>query len=212
MNWKTDYRSIYYFDAPEPPDFELKREETALLVIDVQNTYRKRPERATLTAEEQARHDLWTPFYERLEKIVIPNIAELLAAFRDAGIECLFARIASHTRHGRERSLSHRKPGWNDLLLPKEDRDSQIVDELAPQGEEIVVHKMTDSALTGSNLRLLLHNLGIRNVICVGVFTDQCVSSTVRSLADESYTWSSSRIAAPPAPTSSTTRSSRSST
>ena len=46
---------------------------------------------------------------------------------------------------------------------------------------------MTDSALTGSNLRLLLHNLGIRNVVCCGVFTDQCVSSTVRSLADESY-------------------------
>jgi nicotinamidase-related amidase len=32
-----------------------------------------------------------------------------------------------------------------------------------------------------------LHNLGIKNVICVGIFTDQCVSSTVRSLADESY-------------------------
>ena len=46
---------------------------------------------------------------------------------------------------------------------------------------------MTDSALTGSNLRLLLHNLGIRNVVCCGVFTDQCVSSTVRSLADESF-------------------------
>ena len=187
MNWKTDYRSIYYFGAPEPPDFELKPEETALLVIDVQNTYRKRPDRGTLDPKQQATFDLWTPFYERLETLVIPNIRDLLTVFRAAGIECLFARIASHTRHGRERSLSHRKPGWNDLLLPKDDWDSQIVDELAPQGEEIVVHKMTDSALTGSNLRLLLHNLGIRNVVCVGVFTDQCVSSTVRSLADESY-------------------------
>jgi nicotinamidase-related amidase len=36
-------------------------------------------------------------------------------------------------------------------------------------------------------LRLILHNLGIKNVICCGIFTDQCVSSTVRSLADESY-------------------------
>ena len=44
-----------------------------------------------------------------------------------------------------------------------------------------------DSALTGTNLRLILHNLGIRNVVCAGIFTDQCVSSTVRSLADESY-------------------------
>lgn len=187
MNWKTDYRSIYYLGAPEPADLHLKPEETALLVIDVQNAYRKRPDRATLGPDERARYDLWTPFYERLEQTVIPNTADLLARFRKAGIDCLHARIASHTLSGRERSLSHRKPGWNDLLLPKDDWASQIVDELAPVGDEIVVAKMTDSALTGSNLRLLLTNMGIRNVVCCGVFTDQCVSSTVRSLADESF-------------------------
>jgi nicotinamidase-related amidase len=49
------------------------------------------------------------------------------------------------------------------------------------------VIKTTDSALTGTNLRLILHNIGIKNVICCGIFTDQCVSSTVRSLADESF-------------------------
>jgi nicotinamidase-related amidase len=54
-------------------------------------------------------------------------------------------------------------------------------------GDEIVVTKTTDSALTGTNLRLILTNLGIKTVICVGVFTDQCVASTVRSLADESF-------------------------
>jgi hypothetical protein len=37
MSWKTDYRSIYYMGAPEPEDPELKPENTALLVIDVQN-------------------------------------------------------------------------------------------------------------------------------------------------------------------------------
>ena len=59
--------------------------------------------------------------------------------------------------------------------------------ELSPIGDEITVTKTTDSALTGTNLRLILHNLSIKNVICVGIFTDQCVSSTVRSLADESF-------------------------
>jgi len=29
--------------------------------------------------------------------------------------------------------------------------------------------------------------MGIKNVVLAGIFTDQCVSSTVRSLADESY-------------------------
>ena len=64
---------------------------------------------------------------------------------------------------------------------------TQLVPELQPVNDEIVVTKTTDSALTGTNLRLILHNLGIRTVICCGIFTDQCVSSTVRSLADESY-------------------------
>jgi nicotinamidase-related amidase len=187
MNWKTDYRSIYYVGAPEPPDLDLKPAETALLVIDVQNTYRTRPDRASLSGDELKRYDMWTPFHTRLEEKVVPNTADLLTRFRKNKIECVFARIASHTRNGRERSLSHRKPGWNDLLLPKDDWPSEIVPELAPLPDEIVVTKMTDSALTGSNLRLLLTNMGIRNVVCVGVFTDQCVSSTVRSLADESF-------------------------
>ncbi len=55
MNWKTDYRSIYYQGAPEPDDLVLPLKETALLVIDVQNTYLDRPDRATLSAAEQAR-------------------------------------------------------------------------------------------------------------------------------------------------------------
>ena len=187
MNWKTRNRSFYYQGAPEPEDFDFKPAETALLVIDVQNTYLERPDRATLDAGAQAHYDAWTPFHTRMNEIVIPRTAELLSLARTNGIECLFARIACQTRDGRDRSLSQKMPGWNNLLLPKDEHASQIVPQLKPRGDEIVVTKTTDSALTGSNLRLILHNLGIRNVICLGIFTDQCVSSTVRSLADESF-------------------------
>jgi biuret amidohydrolase len=187
MNWKTDFRSIYYDGAPEPADLVLPWAETALLIIDVQNTYLARPDRAALPPEDQRRYDAWTPFHRRLTQIVIPNTQRLLGLFRGSGIECLFARIACHTKDGRDRSLSQRKPGWNNLLLPKDEPPSQLVPELTPRGDEITVTKTTDSALTGTNLRLILHNLGIRNVVCAGIFTDQCVSSTVRSLADESF-------------------------
>jgi len=187
MSWKTSYRSLYYDGAPEPEDPVLNPKETALLVIDVQNVYLQRPDRATLSKEEQRRYDLWSPFHERMQKSVIPNTARMLDLARRRGIECLFARIACHTRDGRDRSLSQKMPGWNNLLLPKNDAPSQLVPELQPAGDEIVVTKTTDSALTGTNLRLILHNLGIKTVICCGIFTDQCVSSTVRSLADESY-------------------------
>ena len=185
--WKTAYRSIYYADAPAPDDPELPLKETALLVIDVQNVYLDRPDRAALTPAQQAQYDAWTPFHERMHNQVIPRTAALLKLARAAGMECLFARIACQTEDGRDRSLSQKMPGWNNLLLPKSGLPSQIVPQLSPVGDEIVVTKTTDSALTGTNLRLILHNLGIRHVICTGIFTDQCVSSTVRSLADESY-------------------------
>lgn len=187
MSWKNSFRSIYYDGAPEPADLDLGWKETALLVIDVQNTYLARPDRATLSPDEQRHYDAWTPFHSRMQDTVIPRTADLLARFRRHGVECLLARIACHTKDGRDRSLSQKMPGWNNLLLPKDETPSQLVPELAPAGDEIVVTKTTDSALTGTNLRLVLHNLGIRNVVCAGIFTDQCVSSTVRSLADESY-------------------------
>src|SRR5688500_286604 len=187
MNWKTEFRSIYYEGAPAPEDPVLKRDETALLVIDVQNVYLDRPDRPVLSREDQRRYDAWTPFHERMREIVIPRTRELLRLFRNHGYECVFARIACHTKNGRDRSLSQKMPGWNNLLLPKAELPSQLIAELQPQGGEIVVTKTTDSALTGTHLRLSLANLGIKTVVCCGIFTDQCVSSTVRSLADESF-------------------------
>lgn len=187
MSWKTAFRSIYYDGAPEPADPNLDPRHTALLVIDVQNVYLERPDRAALSSEEQRRYDAWTPFHERMHNTVIPRTADLLRLFRSAGIECLFARIACHTKDGRDRSLSQKMPGWNNLLLPKDGEPSQVIAALDPVGDEIVVTKTTDSALTGTNLRLILTNLGIKTVVCCGIFTDQCVSSTVRSLADESF-------------------------
>jgi biuret amidohydrolase len=180
MSWKTAYRSFYYQDAPEPEDILLVPTATALLVIDIQNTYLEpKPDPA-----DDAR---WQPFFARMRETVIPNTARLIAACRARGIETIFARIACLKPDGRDRSLSQKKPGFNYLLLPKDGADSQIVSELAPKADDIVILKTTDSALTGSNLRLILRNMGIENVVVAGIFTDQCVSSTVRSLADESF-------------------------
>ena len=180
MNWKTAHRSFYYQDAPEPDDLSLPPAETALLCIDVQNYGLA----AKSTAAEQAR---WAPFYERMHNVVIPNLRALQDRFRSTGIDVIHARIACLLEDGRDRSLSQKMPGWNNLLMPANSEESQIIPELAPVPGEIVVTKTTDSALTGTNLRLVLSNMGIRNVIVTGIYTDQCVSSTVRSLADESF-------------------------
>jgi nicotinamidase-related amidase len=186
-SWKTAHRSLYYRLAPEPDDPVLARGKLALLVIDVQNAYLARPDPATLDAAGRTHYDDWTPFHERMHETVIPTIRRLLERFRHDGHEVLFARIACQTRDGRDRSLSQRLPGWNNLLLPRDEWQSQIVAEIAPLRDEIVLTKTTDSALTGTNLRLMLANLGVSQLVCCGIFTDQCVSSTVRSLADESF-------------------------
>lgn len=179
-DWKTNWRSFYYRDAEEPDDIILPPAETALLVIDIQNTYLEMPD----DRDEAA---AWTPFFDRMNGTVIPNTVALIDQARKAGVEVMFARIACLKTDGRDRSLSQKKPGFNYLLLPKDRADSQVVDALAPKGDEITIVKTTDSALTGTNLRLILHNMGIRHVIVAGIFTDQCISSTVRSLADESF-------------------------
>ena len=180
MGWKTAYRSFYYANAEEPEDIHLDPKTTVLLVIDVQATYLEDKD----TPQETAR---WQPFYDRMRGTVIPNNARMIAECRARGVEVIFARIACHKDDGRDRSLSQKKPGFNYLLLPKDRPDSQVVPELEPQDDEIVVMKTTDSALTGTNLRMLLHNMGIEDVVVTGIFTDQCVSSSVRSLVDESF-------------------------
>jgi len=179
-DWKTAYRSFYYDTAEAPDDIHLPNAETALLVIDIQNTY-------IAQKDDSAENERWSPFFDRMNNKVIPNSQSLVSLCRARGVEVIFARIACQTEDGRDRSLSQKKPGFNYLLLPMNGDDSQIVPELAPMGDEITVLKTTDSALTGTNLRLTLHNLGIKNVIIVGIFTDQCISSSVRSLADESF-------------------------
>jgi nicotinamidase-related amidase len=179
-DWKHAFRSFYYANAAAPDDIVLPPRETALLVIDIQNTYMELP-------DDPVEAERWAPFRARMNDTVIPNTAELIAFSRSKGIEVVFARIACLKPDGRDRSLSQKKPGFNYLLLPKDRADSQIVPDLSPRDDEITVLKTTDSALTGTNLRLLLHNMGIRHVVAAGIFTDQCVSSTVRSLADESF-------------------------
>ena len=180
MSWKTAHRSFYYATADEPDDIRLDPASTALLVIDIQNTYLE-------PKDDDAENARWAPFFKRMNEIVIPNTKALIGDARARGVEVIFARIACLKPDGRDRSLSQKKPGFNYLLLPKEREDSFVVPELAPRDDEITVLKTTDSALTGTNLRLILHNMGIRDVIVAGIFTDQCVSSTVRSLADESF-------------------------
>ena len=94
MSWKTAWRSFYYETAEEPEDIVLEAPRTALLVIDIQNTYLELPDDPT----EAAR---WAPFFERMHETVIPNTAALQKWARMNGIEVIHARIACERPVGR---------------------------------------------------------------------------------------------------------------
>jgi nicotinamidase-related amidase len=185
--WKRRHVSFYYEGLNDLPDIDLPVGNTALLIVDIQNCYLGPEQPPAEGSTGYAEWKRWLPFYRRMDDIVIPNTGRLLERFREKSGDVLFARIACLTADGRDRSLSQSRPGFNNLLMTVNDPVSAITDRLAPLKDEIVIAKTTDSALTGTGLRLLLHNMGIRNVVVTGIFTDQCISGTVRSLADESF-------------------------
>ena len=137
MSWKTAYRSMYYQGAPEPADIDLDRAETALLVIDVQNTYLETRDRAAVPPGERAKWDLWAPFNRRLRDIVIPNTQAMIATFRKHHMEVVFARTTPHLSAAPELPANpapnlgqHTREILQDLL----GYDPKDVDRLAAEG------------------------------------------------------------------------------
>jgi len=65
--------------------------------------------------------------------------------------------------------------------------EAQFLPEVAPEESEIVLTKTTSSAFNGTALDRVLRALGVCNLIVCGVFTSNCVESTVRDGADLGY-------------------------
>ena len=179
--------SFYYENDNDMGDINIVPQKTALLIIDMQHVFISRPVHTTPGEAEKKEAVRWEPFYKKIDEVVIPNNQKLLAEFRKRGMNVCFAKIQCQKKCGSDRSLDQKATGYNELLLPPGDPLAEIIPELSPIEDEIVVSKTTDSVLTGTSLGLWLRNMGIDTVVCTGVLTDQCVSGTVRSLADESF-------------------------
>lgn len=187
MKVNDRYCSFYYEDDYDYGTIEIEPAKTALLIIDAEYACVKPIEGEHLTAEDLAHNTRWAPFYETYDSVIIPNLQKLIALCRRTGMEVTYAKIQGHKSDGRDRSLDQKVTGFNQFLVTEGDHRGEIIQEIAPQKDDIVVTKTTDSALTGTNLRLILYNMGIDTVIVTGTMTDQCVSGTVRDLADESF-------------------------
>jgi ureidoacrylate peracid hydrolase len=165
-------------------DVPLVPSEACLLFVDVQNFAAKRngAEFKDLAADELQQKYGW--YFAELGRRVIPNMRSLQQAARAAGVEVMYTTIESLTLDGRDRSLDYKITGFN---VPKGSWDGKVIDEIAPQGDEIWLPKSSSSVFISTHIDYLLRNLGIRQVVISGLITDQCVESAIRDACDLGY-------------------------
>lgn len=157
--------------------------QTALIFIDVQN-YAAHPNGSEFKDISPADRKKYDYYFDRLEKIALPNMQRLQRAARAAGVEVMYAVIENLTRDGRDRSLDYRISG---IDVAKGSWDAQVCDAIAPDEDEIVLRKNSSNVFVSTNIDYLLRSMQIRQVILCGVVTDQCVESAVRDACDLGY-------------------------
>ena len=108
----------------------------------------------------------------------------LQTACRQAGIEVIYTTIESLTLDGRDRSLDYKITGFH---VAKGAWDGQVIDQIAPQGDEIVLAKTSSSVFISTNIDYVLRNLGVKQLVISGLITDQCVESAIRDACDLGY-------------------------
>ncbi len=125
-------------------------------------------------------------YFDRLQTLVLPNVRRLQDAFRTHRLEVIHTRIQSLTRNGRDRSKGHRRLG---LLAAPGSKDAEFLEAVAPipERDEIIINKTASGVFSSTNLHYVLNNLGIESLFVVGVYTNECVETTVRDACDLGY-------------------------
>src|SRR5882757_594858 len=168
---------------PEAVTLDVTR--TALIVIDMQNDF----------GSKGGMFDLAGIDISGIKKAIAPT-ARALAAARDAGIKVIYLKMAyrpdlsdlgaldsvNRVRHLHMNvGKTVRAPdGRESRILIRDTWNTDIVSDLQPKAEDIVMYKTRFSGFYKTELDATLNRLAVRHLIITGCTTSICVESNVR--------------------------------
>ncbi len=168
--------------AAEPEPLIFRPDQSALVVVDMQNAY----------ASPGGYLDL-AGFDISGAASAIEKVAEAITIARAAGIPVVFFQNGwdpdyqeaggpgSPNWHKSNAMKTMRsRPELNGKLLAKGGWDYALVDTLQPEPGDIVIAKPRYSAFYNTGLDSMLRARGIRTLIFTGIATNVCVESTLR--------------------------------
>lgn len=177
-------RDVYRESITHVPTLtrSLAKHDTALLCIDMQ--YLDAARGYGVFADTQASGlpiESQDYYFDRLEKIVFPNVRRIQDAFRIHNLEVIHTRIQSLTKDGRDRSSGHKRLK---LHAAPGSKEAEFIEAVGPIENEIVINKTASGVFNSTNIAYVLRNMNITGLYVVGVYSNECVSTAIRDACD----------------------------